>query len=196
MHVWEWRNESNWMGTMVQPATYAAEIKAAYVAIHQVDPSAIVLEGGSVPAGSLPVNTYLQQLYANGAGGYFDGVAIHPYCGSNCATATWPEIDQMTTVHNTMAAHGDAAKRVWATEVGASTYSGGYTEATQAQFLTNLVARLHTFAAQGIAAPMVGWYSERDRPQSSVRESHFGLVRSDLSHKPAYATYKTLAAGG
>src|SRR5204862_4379948 len=108
------------------PATYAAEIKAAYVAIHQVDPSAIVLEGGSVPVGSLPVNTYLQQLYANGAGGYFDGVSIHPYCGSNCATATSPEIDQMTTVHNTMAAHGDAAKLVWATEVGASTYSGGY----------------------------------------------------------------------
>ena len=40
------------------------------------------------------------------------------------------------------------------------------------------------------------YYSLRDRPQSSARESHFGIIRADLSHKPAYATYQMLAAAG
>ena len=38
VHVWEWRNESNWAGTNVPVATYTAELKAAYTAIHQADP--------------------------------------------------------------------------------------------------------------------------------------------------------------
>ena len=50
VHVWEWRNESNWARTNVPVATYTAELKAAYTAIDEVDPSATVLTGGSVRA--------------------------------------------------------------------------------------------------------------------------------------------------
>jgi hypothetical protein len=199
VHVWEWRNESNWARTDVPVATYTAELKAAYTAIHQVDPSATVLTGGSVPAGATPTAAYLQAIYDDGGQGFFDGVADHPYDGGQSIVTTWPEIDDMTTIHNVMVAHGDGAKRVWATEVGFTTVTGassGMTEANAATMLVNLVTRLKALAAAGVAQPIMCYYSLRDRPQSSVRESHFGIIRVDLSHKPAYATYQMLAEAG
>ena len=196
VHVWEWRNESNWLNTNVPAPVYTAELKAAYTAIHQVDPSAVVLTGGSVPAGATPTVAYLQAIYDNGGQGYFDGVADHPYNGGHSLAPTWAELEDMTTIHNLMVAHGDGAKRVWATEVGFSNAAGQYTEAGAAIELTNLVNRLKALAAAGVAQPIVCYYSLRDRPQASDYESHFGIIRADLSHKPIYATYQSLAAAG
>jgi hypothetical protein len=203
VHVWEWRNEPNWMATNVPVATYTAELKAAYTAIHAADPAAVVLTGGLVPAlgTSNSPEVYLQGIYNNGGKGFFDGVADHPYAGNtgNVVVSTWPEIDNMTAMHNVLAANGDGAKRVWATEVGFSTTSGCtscFSEANAATMLVNLVNRLKALAAQGVAQPVLLYYSERDRTGMGPREDSFGLVRTDLSHKPAYATYKTLAAAG
>jgi hypothetical protein len=203
VHVWEWRNEPNWMATNVPVATYTAELKAAYTAIHAADPAAVVLTGGLVPAlgTSNSPEVYLQGIYNNGGKGFFDGVADHPYAGNtgNVVVSTWPEIDNMTAMHNVLAANGDGAKRVWATEVGFSTTSGCtscFSEANAATMLVNLVNRLKALAAQGVAQPVLLYYSERDRTGMGPREDSFGLVRTDLSHKPAYATFKSLAAAG
>ena len=56
----------------------------------------------------------------------------------------------MTTIHNVMVAHGDGAKRVWATEVVFTTVTGvssGVTEANTTTMLVNLVTRLKALAA-------------------------------------------------
>ena len=69
-------------------------------------------------------------------------------------------------------------------------------EANAATMLVNLVTRLKALAASGVAQPIMCYYSLQDRPQASVRESHFGIIRADLSHKPAYAIYQVLAGAG
>src|SRR5918998_1285286 len=55
------------------PAGYAAVVRAAYPAIKAVQPNDAVVLGGLVGNHF----AFLEQLYANGAGGAFDAVAVH-----------------------------------------------------------------------------------------------------------------------
>ena len=68
-----------------------------------------------------------QGLYARGAGGYFDGVAHHPYSfPTNPLEAhDWNAFTQTQTIYDVMVANGDGAKKVWGTEVGAPTGTDG-----------------------------------------------------------------------
>lgn len=131
VHTYEIWNEPNigfWQPAP-NPAAYTAVLKAAYLAIHAADPHAVVLTGGTSPAGdgssTLSPQTWLNDLYADGAKPYFDAVAHHPYVDS---TATPGDLGNAwylmydayapSNLRGIMSANGDAAKRIWATEVG------------------------------------------------------------------------------
>jgi len=66
---------------------YTMLLAAAYPAVKVADPTAIVVLGGL----SKNDYDYLAQLYAAGARGYFDTVAVHPYTGSVDPTWCWNE---------------------------------------------------------------------------------------------------------
>ncbi|MFF5291487.1 hypothetical protein [Paractinoplanes globisporus] len=133
---------------------------------------------------------FLTDAYANGARGLFDALAWHPYTG-----ADWPAISRNmnslpASLAAVMAANGDGAKKIWATEFGQAT--GGtypWSEQDQAKLVT---AALTTWYSKPFAGPLF-WYSARDSGNSTTdREQHFGLLRNDGSQKPSYPVLKSL----
>lgn len=128
--IWNEPNTSEEWGDMCpQPDKYAAMLRAAYPQIKAADPTALVL-GGSVTTvgerlrpGDCHVDdlTYLEAMYQAGAKGYFDILADHPY-----GFGSPPESDPSNKLvfrraerhRDIMVQYGDAAKKIWATEMG------------------------------------------------------------------------------
>ncbi len=189
---WEILNEQNKHG--VDPADYTEALKKTYTAIKAVDADDTVITGGlaAVPNtgnGMWGAVDYLQQIYANGGGKYFDAVGYHPYTYPLMPSdpAAWNGWEIMETgIRGTMLANGDANKQVWMTELGAPTHGNAVTvtPAEQAQILSEAVA-----LAKGYdwAGPIM-WFSYQDSPL----DNGFGLLDASGNRKAAYSTYATL----
>ncbi len=204
------------------PCGYAQLLKQTYAAVKAVQPDAIVLVGGiggvrDVAGGRIAADEYLAGLYANGAQGSFDGVSYHPYstpsltcdpadviCTFNPSTLNkdpygmkngW---DRMLNARAIMVAHGDGAKSMWITEFGGATQgpvgsTATLTEAQQAALLLNGFER----ASQYSWVAMMDWFTYQDKgtnPQTDKHGDWMGLVRSNYSRKPAFATYVAMVA--
>ncbi len=125
------RNEPNlaleWNGQEPDPAGYAAMLRAAYQAVKGVAPELPVAMAGlafTIGDGTNAVNDldYMQSVYANGGGAYFDALALHPY-----GFGQPPEAEPSAGVLNfrrlelhrrIMEENGDAGKPAWITETG------------------------------------------------------------------------------
>ena len=127
--VWDEPNLSrSWGGGHAAPCGYAVLLEAAYEAIHDADPAAIVLGGGLAPTqapgpGDLNDLVYLRQLYALGGDVHWDVLAVKPY-------GFWsgPEdrrvaldvlnVSRVVAVRELMRDHGDGGTPAWAVEWG------------------------------------------------------------------------------
>jgi polysaccharide biosynthesis protein PslG len=218
VHYWEVWNEPN-LTAFFQPKAdvvkYTAMLKACYTQIKAVDPSSIVITGGTSPAGSYNspcgssactnVNgiNWLEGIYANGGKGYFDGVGHHPYCFpyDPSYVAGWSAWYQMfgttPSLRSVMVANGDGDKKIWGTEWGAPTNgpagSGYVSESTQAAEVTSAYTLWKSYPWAG---PLFTYEFRDNGTSTTSRENFFGLVRYDLSQKPSYAAYKSAVAAG
>jgi len=195
--IWNEQNTDSFFRPGPDVAGYTALLRAAYPAIKAADPNATVLTGGVAPAATrvdgatISPTDFLQGIYDHGGAGFFDAVGWHPYCypaapGTDPGTA-W---NQMSTsavnARAIMAAHGDGAKQIWATEFGAHTDPAGAGYLTEAQQSDHLVRGINLWRSYSWAGPMV-LYQLRDRgTDTSDRENFFGLQRADGTEKPAY----------
>jgi len=215
VRTWELWNEPNirqFFSPKPDATLYAAMVKAAGPAAHAADPGATVLTAGLAPSftagGDLSPQDVVSALYAQGARGSFDAVAMHPYTypADPSSTAAWTGWTQLLRVRDVMVANGDAAKKVWLTEVGAPTngpgaiangptYSGTpdhVSEAYQASIATQAVTKA---ASYDWAGPLF-WYDYQDLgTAANDKENFFGLLRHDGSRKPSYAAFVTAAQG-
>ena len=158
---------------------------------------------------------FLGQVYAAGAGASFDAVGVHTdiAClvdppssfyrdGGNVARFTFLGF---RTVHDVMTANGDAAKPIWMTELGwTSTTStctrgmwvgqkaSGVTEAVQAD---NLKAAYHCLAGYPYVETGL-WFTLKDTTAYTDELNHYGLQRTDGSHKPAWDAFRSVATQG
>lgn len=175
----------------VDAARYVGLLRAAYPAVHRADPGATVLSGGlattmDVGGWTVAPVTFLQQMYASGAAGFMDAVALHPYTFpfivENDPNNQWGRVDQ---AYGTMAANGDGGKKIWITELGAPTGTGPMAVTEDAQ-----AAILGSNLAQASRLPYVGpvfVHSLRDSGGDPFdSEQNYGLLRSDFSRKPSY----------
>jgi hypothetical protein len=216
--AWELWNEPDsqefWAGAP-QPAAYSAVVRAAYPAIKAVQPNDIVVLGGLVG------NDYdfLEQLYANGAQGSFDAVAVHTdtACLTNGPGHYYRDergrIGRYTfsayrEVRQEMLDHGDGAKPIWMTEIGWNTQSTrrgscnvgrwagqkrmGVSKRRQARFLRR--------AYRCVAAdPYIGvafWFGIQDIPGRLTRHARgFGLYNRKGKRKPAAKAFRKLDRG-
>jgi hypothetical protein len=88
------------------PAQFTRVLKAAYTALHKVDP------GCTVVAGSLESKTwFLRGIYEAGGKDYFDAVSIHPY--GEPLRREW-----IQEIRDLMLEYGDGHKGIWVTEYG------------------------------------------------------------------------------
>lgn len=183
VHVYEIWNEPNigfWQ-PQPDPAGYARVLKAAYGAIHAIDPQAVVISGGVSPAGDGPdtvsPHRWISQLYANGAGKVFDAIGVHPYVDADAGALStdpgnpWYQMaGSSPSVRSIQADHGDSAKRIWATEVGCRRSVG------------DCAARLQQAAALWRTYPWAGvlaWFTYWD-------PNEYGLVAGDWTHRPTW----------
>lgn len=131
-HIIVW-NEPNlsfeWGGRPVDPAEYAALLRATYPAVKAANPQAVVLGGALAPTLEPPGSPngwddrlYLEALYAAGAAAFFDALAVHTY-GLTFPPTTPPDPRQINfrrveLLRGVMTAHGDADTPIYITETG------------------------------------------------------------------------------
>ncbi len=220
VHDWEIWNEPNLKGSWLpraDGADYAALLKIASVAIKNEDPSAQIIVGGlgarDTGEGSISPIDFLAELYARGAGHYFDAVAFHPYSfplPPNYAEQSnaWQQMQNTDpSLRGVMEKNGDSVKKIWITEYGAPTggpgalatagtylfakYADHVSEDWQAHLLTDAVASARAYPWAG---PFF-WYSYEDIGTGPwTNENFFGLLRYDGSAKPAYTALKQAIA--
>lgn len=214
--IWNEPNESTFWHGGPQPAQYTELLKAAYAGVKAGNPRATVVTGG------LAGNDYgfVEGMYKAGAAGYFDAIGVHTdtaclvrspdfyyrepdgRLGPNVFTA-YREVRQV------MADHGDAAKKVWMTELGWSTLEDvdcnigkagdepgrmqGVSPTKQAEFLKQAYECLE---ADGDAVPVALWFSMRDAAEAQRYDSYLGLADRNGVKKPAWDTMASLFAGG
>ncbi|MFL5733388.1 MAG: S-layer homology domain-containing protein [Chloroflexia bacterium] len=133
--IWNEPNtEQEWGGICPDATRYTGLLRAAYPAVKAADPNATVVGGAVTTVAQrqtlhpdvCPVDdiTFIEGMYAAGAAPFFDVLSDHPY-----GFASEPEADPLTTHpalvfrraerhRQVMEANGDAAKQIWATEMG------------------------------------------------------------------------------
>lgn len=192
-------------------AQYAALLEAAHPAVKAADPNAMVV------AGPTTGNDYawIDGLYANGAKGSFDAVAVHTdtACldrGPDFFYRDGGQIGQYSflgyrTVHDVMTAHGDGDTPIWMTELGWSSTNetcarghwagqkpGGVGEANQAVYLKQAYHCL-------MQAPYVQvalWFNLQDLSATDGELNRYGLLRADHSQKPSWSAFHEFAVNG
>jgi hypothetical protein len=176
---------------------YAALVRAAYGPAKQGNADVPVVIG-ALAAADRP---WLDQLYARGIKGHYDGISIHPYNEWRDPADMWQERWKMYTlipgirwVREGQQAAGDNTP-LWITEFGWPTCEGGrwcVSEAQQAEYTAKSVPMLE--AIPYLAAYAV--YDLRNEGHDSTRmDDNFGLVREDYSPKPAYNALKAAWGG-
>jgi hypothetical protein len=197
--IWNEPNSvQNW-STGPNAAAYTALLQAAYPAIKAADPSAIVVAGvlgSTVSVGDITENpvTFLSQMYADGAEGYFDALSFHPYSytqefSQGTTTANSP-IEQLEAIRALMVANGDSNKLIWATEYGLPTST--VSQQTQATFIGDF---LNTWSGLSYAGPSF-IYTLQDTSATNTLDpsDSFGVFNVDGTAKAAVAVIEQFIA--
>lgn len=195
-----WNEPNGFTGWYPTPdaAAYTALLKAAYTAIKAVDPTATVVGGvlgAGISIGTATIDpvTFLTQMYADGAAGFFDALAFHPYnytslfsAGSTFINSALKQLEQMRAV---MQANGGAAKLIWATEYGEPSTQAG--EANQAAYIQDFLTTWATLS--GVGPSFI--YSLIDTATgSSTAEDNLGVFTDTWTAKQAAAVIEAWIA--
>jgi hypothetical protein len=188
--IWNEQNNPEFWAPKPNPAAYTADLKAAYIAIKAVDPSAVVISGGLAPELNSPKSyaplTFLEDMYADGAEGSFDGVGFHPYSypadpDRDIPASAWSQMSLTSpSIRSIMAANGDSAKKIWITEFGAPTSNAAtnVSDANQSDELVQAISQVKELNWVG----SLYIYTWEDLPDDG-----FGLLTVNGAQKPAYA---------
>lgn len=169
------------------PVTYTKRLKACYTAIKKADPDARVSISGLQGEG---YTYFLEQIYANGGGKYFDAVGLHPYVSELKEGIFWQWLDQTKELLGFM---GDSHKKFWLTEWGHSIKDSHSLE-EQADVIEQVLLRLEKMDCVEEASlhTLNDWLTNEANPNSLQA---FGLMTYDLQPKPAFDAYKRAAHG-
>jgi polysaccharide biosynthesis protein PslG len=200
--LWNEPNSSDYFKTSGDAATaYANLVKAAYPAAKAADPDTTIV------AGALSQSDYrfTQQLYDQGIKGSFDAYSVHPYSDDvsplDPRSSTDPRysfVRGVEKIHDTMLANGDS-RPVWLTESGWSTsivrnssaWRNGVSEDDQARFMRQQAQQVQQWSWVKVNI----WYELNDVGTDRADVfSNCGLRRVDGTAKPAWATFREVAA--
>jgi hypothetical protein len=199
IRAWQVWNEPNlpvyWNGKP-DAAAYVRLLRVVGRALHDADPRAEVVTGGMPDSRlGIPFERYVRQLYAAGAKGAFDTLAIHPYAATDEGVVL-----AVRSARRLLTALGDPDVPIWVTEVGWAS-EGPASEVTvgagaQATLIRRVFSRL---AAQAEVLHVRGivYFNWRDAaPYAGGKDFwglHTGLLAIDGKPKPALAAYTAAA---
>jgi hypothetical protein len=199
LEIWNEPNATVFLRSPDQVRDYARLVRASYQRIKRVVPRLTVLAG----ALALSDGQFLTELYERGhIRGHYDAISYHPYTeASDPAIAEhergvpWSFIEGTAWLHDIMVGHGDERGQLWATEAGVSTCnpifdSGCVSEAEQAVHVASYLRVGRSFPY--LRSMVI--YNLRDKGIGTRdREDRFGIVRRDLSPKPALRAFREAA---
>jgi hypothetical protein len=208
--VWNEENYARFWAPYVDPAAYARLLRVTSVALHAVQPKAVVLFGGlarvDFDGTSVPANLFLEQALASGVLPQTDAIAVHPYsypftAGDPTADPrnAWRLIEQpVDGLLASLRLADQEHKPLWITEFGAPDHGSGASRgAPDGVGLDRQATMVADVYAKARAAPWAGpvfWYADRDTATTgSDAEGFFGLLRADGSEKPAAGVYRAVA---
>ena len=194
--IWNEPNVATFWYPRPDPEAYTALLVRAAAAIRAVEPHSTIISGGLSPASDaangsqVDVRTFLARVYAAGGGTAFDAVGLHPYSFPRLPTfpADYNTFLTAPALHQLMIDHGDGAKQIWGTEIGAPTEGGGgaVTEAVQSQII---VQAYQQWTAWKFTGPLI-WFSFADSGfDPANREAHFGLVDASGRRKAGFSVF-------
>jgi hypothetical protein len=198
IHSWQIWNEPNipaFWGGKPDPAAYAALLETASGAIRKADPNAEIVAAG-LPFSKLgpAAPRFLEGVYAAGAKGAFDTVAVHAYAPTPDAV-----VARARSVRRVMAAHGDNAK-LWITEFGWGT--GGkpgpltVSKEQQARYIAQTLRDVRTQKqALGLRGAIVfQWRDPKPFPgRREIWPYYAGLLEADGTPKPSLKAFESAA---
>ncbi len=191
----------------VDPARYARLFKASAAAGKAANPQTrfILASEWQYQAQNGSWRKWVDDMYAAAPdlNSYLDAYSTHPYGNGSVDNWTPGKGDAFQTrrleiVHDTFVSHGAADRKMWVTEVGWSTCSGGencYTEDAQQQNLARFDQLARSNWASFLAATFYYRLTDLNGSDRSNKELWFGAIRADESAKPAYGTLKQIIAG-
>ena len=180
--IWNEPNQDDFWDTENGPdaLVYAQMLKASYVRIKAAAPNAIVL-GGSIAFND---QEYLEQMYADPeVTGSFDALALHPYSLAHGPEQVTDQIHSfklaVSNASAVMAAHGDADRPIWITEMGWSTRLVG--EAVRAEYLQRAVKLVRRWPQVAVAC-VYQLRQDQDLPE-------FGLIAESGTPSGSWAAF-------
>jgi hypothetical protein len=200
IQAWELWNEPN-LGRFSKPgpnpAAFVEFLRAARHARDAVGSRAKLIAGGLAPAADIDIVPWIDQVAVRGGLSLIDGLGVHPYSSvSPDDPRSW--MMQLQALHDRLADMGRPDLPLWLTEYGVPTvpvangYGPAMTEAQQAERLQTAFA----LATRFDWIENLTWYEYRDScGDKRDPECNFGLVRGDLSPKPAYAALRGVMGG-
>jgi polysaccharide biosynthesis protein PslG len=198
--AWELWNEPNspiFGKPTPDPAGFVELLRSARRARDGVGSHAKLIAGGLLSSGSPAVGQWIDQVAFRGGLDLVDGLGIHPYSPREPDDpASW--MMRLQDLHYHLAALGHPDLPLWLTEYGApsmtvpSSYGPTLTEEQQADRLR----RAFAVATRWPWVENLTWYEYRDGCSDRLHpECNFGVVREDLSPKPAYRALQEVVAG-
>jgi hypothetical protein len=180
--VWNEPNASMFWKPRPNPEDYAKLLEAAFKSCKDADPDATVL-GCSTSGTDL---AFIGRVFDAGGGRFMDAVSFHPYC------APLPPEKKLPQDFSKLKSLAPG-KPLWITEFGYPTHTAeaGVDEETQANYLV----RAFLLARASPSIERVSWYDfQNDGEDPAEAEFNFGIVRKNLSPKPSYGAFKTMAS--
>jgi hypothetical protein len=190
--IWNEPNIQAFWATGPDPAAYVRLLDAVATAIRAADPGAEIVAGGLPYAGNgLTPPEFIAAMYAAGARGTFDTIAIHPYAAD---VAGVMEILRRTRLQ--LDDLGDPERPIRATEFGWATGGPPVTvtasEPAQAALLHDAIAAMQRSRDALHLRGFVAFRWQDMAPnagQTDVWALHTGLLRIDGSAKPAVTAF-------
>jgi hypothetical protein len=212
-------NEENinyeWGMRAPNPAEYVPLLKAAYAAVKEVDPDALILTGGVSTTGgggegAMGDVTYIEGMYDAKAKGLFDALSTHPYGFGQDPDYhdQWGlSFDRAVTQHDAMVKAGDEQTPLWATELGwiiKSNWDLGsqhgptaITAQQQADYLVRAFEKaekewpwMGAIFVFNLDFSSVPWYEAKEIMR------YYAVLNPDRSPRPAYTRLRMFARGG
>ncbi|MHB1355321.1 MAG: cellulase family glycosylhydrolase [Anaerolineae bacterium] len=213
-------NEPNiypeWGDQPTDPAAYVKLLQIAYKRAKEADPNCVIIAAAlaqtieETPLEFGPRNMsdllYLEKMYQAGLAGNYDIMGAMVYglwTGPNDLRTSRDRANfsRVQLLRQIMVEHGDAAKPIWASEVGWNTQPITMTEAVPYGRVSNEQQAQYTVEAYQRAArdwPWMGvmsyWFLRRPSDAEATQPwYYFRMLEPDFSPLPVYAALSTLA---
>lgn len=200
VHHWEIWNEPNhpvyWQPPRDDLKTYARLLRLSYAAAKQADPGCVVLNGGLTE----PLVEDVRHLYEQRGNETMDILSVHTFLDPLAPDRSEKFDGIIRGIRQVMEDHGELHKKIWITEMGCPGipanrpshpwFAGeGVSESQQADWLEEQYGYINRYPF----IEKMFWAFFRDT-EGMFKDAtdYLGLVRTDLSPKPAYERMKRL----